>query len=266
MDKDYVAANKEAWEEAFPVHQRGRKANPVDVLQSPEGTFLDAPVIAALERIGVAGKAVGQLCCNNGRELLSIVKMGAASGVGFDLAENFIEEAGRITRETGLNARFICTDIADIPTEFANAFDWVVITAGALCWFHDLGQFFRKAAQVLAPQGHLLIHEIHPFINMLAYKTEPGFDEAHPSQAVYSYFKDDAWIETDGMDYVGGTTYASKPFTSFSHTMGAIISAVAQSGLEIVEMHEYPDDISAGCAHLSGRDLPLSYLLLARKR
>ena len=33
--------------EAFAVHQQGQKVAPVDVLQSPEGAFLDAPVIAA---------------------------------------------------------------------------------------------------------------------------------------------------------------------------------------------------------------------------
>ncbi len=76
---------------------------------------------AQLGRIGVAGKAVGQLCCNNGRELLSVVKIGARSGVGFDLAENFIAEAPT-RRETGGNARFVCTDITQITPEFAGAF------------------------------------------------------------------------------------------------------------------------------------------------
>ena len=265
MDNDYVAANKEAWEEAFAVHQQGRKVDPVDVLQSPEGTYLDAPVREALSRIGVAAKAVGQLCCNNGRELLSVVKMGARSGVGFDLAENFIAEGARIARETGLNARFVCTDITQIPPEFTGTFDLLIVTAGALCWFRDLEALFAKAAEVLAAQGYLLIHEIHPFTQMLAYQSEPDYDAAHPDRPIYSYFRTDVWVETDGMDYVGGTTYASKPFTSFSHTMASIITAMARNGLTIAEMHEFPEDISAGFGHLKERGLPLSYLLLARK-
>ena len=45
--------------EAFAVHQQGQKVAPVDLLQSPEGAFLDAPVIAALSRIGIAGTEKG---------------------------------------------------------------------------------------------------------------------------------------------------------------------------------------------------------------
>lgn len=262
---DYTAANKAAWEEAFEKHRQGRKVDPVAVLTSPEGTFLDPPVIAVLERIGVAGKAVGQLCCNNGRELLSVVKMGARSGVGFDIAENFLGEAAEFARHAGLNARFVCTDIAAISAEFDGAFDLILITAGALCWFEDLEAFFEKASRVLSAQGYLLIHEIHPFTQMLAYKEEPDFDAAHPDRPIYSYFRTDVWVETDGVDYVGGTTYVSKPLYSFSHTMAAIVSAMARSGLTLMEMHEYPEDISAGFGHLEGQGLPLSYLLLARK-
>jgi SAM-dependent methyltransferase len=262
---NYAAANKEAWEEAFEVHKRGRKVDLVDVLLAPEGTFLDAPVLAALGKIGVAGKAVGQLCCNNGRELLSIVKLGARSGVGFDIAANFIEEGRALAEKTELNGRFVCTDIADIAPGYNGAFDIVFVSAGAMTWFQDLGAFFEKASQVLAPEGYLLVHEIHPFVNMLATKDEPGFDADHPDKVVYSYFRADPWVETDGMDYVGGTTYPSKPFYSFSYTMETIVNAVAQSGLTIAEMHEYPEDISAGFGHLNDRGFPLSFVLLASK-
>jgi SAM-dependent methyltransferase len=261
----YAASNKEAWEEAFAVHQRGRKVDPADVLLDPDGTFLGAPVIAVLGRIGVAGRAVGQLCCNNGRELLSVVKMGASSGVGFDIAENFVEEAERIAQKTGLNGCFICADVTNIAPVFDGTLGLVFVTAGALTWFQDLGAFFGKASQILAPQGYLLIHEIHPFIDMLATKDEPGFDAGNPDRFVYSYFREDPWVETDGMDYVGGTNYPSKPFYSFSHTMGAIVNAIVRSGLTILELQEHPDDVSAGFGHLEGRGLPLSYVLLARK-
>lgn len=40
-----------------------------------------------LEKINLVDKAVAQLCCNNGRELLSIKNKGAGYCVGFDIAE-----------------------------------------------------------------------------------------------------------------------------------------------------------------------------------
>ena len=261
----YAAANKEAWEEAFEKHQQGYKIDPADRLLEPEGTFLDEPVIEALKRIGVAGKVVGQFCCNNGRELLSVVKMGARNGIGFDIAENFIEEGRRIAAKAGLNATFYATDIANIPATLDGTVDVALITAGALTWFEDLTAFFHKVAQVLVPGGVVLIHEIHPYTNMLAMQGEPPFDEACPDRVAYSYFRTDPWVETDGVDYVGGTTYVSKPLYSFSHTVANIISAIARNGMVIEEMHEYPTDISASFGHLDDRGIPLSFLLQARK-
>ena len=262
----YAAANKEAWEEAFEKHQQGWKIDPADRLLEPEGTFLDEALMEAVSQVGVAGKVAGQFCCNNGRELLSVVKLGARTGVGFDIAENFIEEARRIAKKAGLDATFYATDIADIPAAFDSTVDLALITAGALCWFQDLTSFFGKVSQVLKPQGVLLIHEIHPFTNMIANQYEPAFDEAHPDRIAYSYFKADPWVETDGVDYIGGTSYPSKPLYSFSHTVSETIGAVARNGMVIEEMHEYPTDISASFGHLGDHGLPLSYLLRARKR
>lgn len=265
IDSEYTQENREAWEEAFAVHQRGWKTDPATRLLDPEDTFLDPPVIDALRRIGIEGKVAGQFCCNNGRELLSVVKMGAREGIGFDFAENFIREARRLTQVAGLNARFVAADIADIPSELDGTCDVLLVTAGALCWFEDLTIFFEKASQVLRSGGTLLIHEIHPFTNLIAMPDEPDFDKENPERIVYSYFKSEPWAANTGMDYVGGTQYESKTFTSFAHRFAAIVNAIAANGLVIQQLEEYPDDISASLAQVSGGRLPLSYLLIARR-
>ena len=46
-------------------------------------------VKAPLMDIGVAGKRVIQLCCNDGRELLSVRHLGAAYCVGVDQSRPF---------------------------------------------------------------------------------------------------------------------------------------------------------------------------------
>lgn len=262
---NYIIENKAAWEEAFNVHQQGWKVDPADKLLAPNFSFLDEPVLAELQQIPLAGKVAGQFCCNNGRELLSLVKLGARAGIGFDLAENFIQEGRRLAQKTGLDAQFIATDIAAIPAEFNASCDLLFISAGALCWFQDLEKFFDKVAQVLAPQGILLIHEIHPFTQMIAMEREPDFDKNHPDKLVYSYFKTEPWIDNSGVDYVGHTSYRSKTFYSFSHTFADIINAIAQHGMVIEKMQEFDIDISAGFEQVNHRHLPLSYLLKAKK-
>ena len=263
---NYTDANREAWQEAFEVHQRGYRTDLAESLLDPGHSFLDEPVIAALRRLQVNGKVAGQLCCNNGRELLSIVKMGAQAGIGFDFAENYIREANRIAQVAKLNAQFVAADIAQIPAEFNETCDLLFVSAGALCWFSDLAVFFQKASQLLRTQGSLLIHEIHPFTNMIAASDEPAFDETHPDKVAYSYFKTDPWIENDGVDYVGKTQYKFKFFYSFSHTFSDIVNAIVQNRMTIEEMREYSTDISASFEQASSDRLPLSYLLTARKR
>jgi SAM-dependent methyltransferase len=134
---DYTKANKAAWEQAFAHHQRARKGDAADQLLAPGFSFLDPCVLDELDKIQVRGKAVGQLCCNDGRELLSLVKLGAASGVGFDIAENFVGEARRLADKSGLAAQFVATDILDIPDTYDDAFDLLFVSIGALCWLAE---------------------------------------------------------------------------------------------------------------------------------
>lgn len=262
---DYARANKAAWEEAYEKHQAGYDADPVERLREGQ-LFLGPELVVALRAIGVANKTVAQFCCNNGRELLSVVGMGAEHGTGFDIAENFAEEGRRIAREAGIAADFIATDIHAVDESYADRFDLMIITCGALTWFADLEMFFAKVALVLREGAHLVIHEKHPFTDMVALPREAGFEADCPERIVYSYFKEEPWVETVGADYIGGTTYDSRPFTSFSHTYASIITAMAHNGLMVESLEEYDRDICASWGHLEGKGMPLSYLMLARAR
>lgn len=259
----YTEQNRLAWQEAFAVHQRGYQRDLAEDLRNPNHTFLDQPVIDALAEIGLKNKTVGQLCCNNGRELLSMVKLGASKGIGFDFAENYTLEGARLAQASGLSAEFFTGDIAEIPADYDNTCDLLLVTAGALTWFEELTVFFAKARQVLRNGGILLIHEIHPFGNVLAMPNDEGYDAEEPQKMVHSYFKSEPWIEETGVDYVGGTTYASKTFYSYSHTFSSIVNAVAQNGFRIERLDEYADDISDSFGEVSGGKFPLSYLLQA---
>ena len=263
---DYTKANKAAWEQAFAPHQRARKTDAADQLLEPGFSFLDQYVLDELEQIQIRGKTVGQFCCNDGRELLSLVKLGAASAVGFDIAENFVDEARRLADKSGLAAQFVATDILDIPDTYADAFDLLFVSIGALCWFPDLSTFFAQATRVLRPAGTLLVHEQHPFTDMLATEDEPEFDPANPEKIAHSYFKNDPWVETQGIDYLGKTQYESSPSYSFAHTLSEILNALAGHGFRLDKFEEFNVDISMMFEPLSGKRLPLSYLLRAMRQ
>ncbi|HVP37493.1 MAG TPA: class I SAM-dependent methyltransferase, partial [Terriglobales bacterium] len=119
---NYTKLNKEAWEEVFPKHKIGWRFDPAEKLLEKDFFFLEKNIIREMQKINLSRKTAGQFCCNNGRELLSIVKLGAESGIGFDIAWNFIDEANRIAKTTNLNCQFIARDIYDISSEYNGRF------------------------------------------------------------------------------------------------------------------------------------------------
>lgn len=91
---DYILSNKEAWEEAF--NQRSEDwGEDIKLKLSKEAfPFIKKILIDESFYFDFQNKTIAQFCCNNGRELFSLMKLGAAKGIGFDIAENMISFAG----------------------------------------------------------------------------------------------------------------------------------------------------------------------------
>ncbi|HSK68901.1 MAG TPA: hypothetical protein VLA21_06525 [Candidatus Limnocylindria bacterium] len=73
--QDYIRTNKEAWEEAFDRRLPGWGDDNAKRLLSEKLPFFAPAVQEELEALSLQGKSVAQFCCNNGRELLSLVKI-----------------------------------------------------------------------------------------------------------------------------------------------------------------------------------------------
>ncbi len=91
--KSFTDANREAWDQAAALHRSQNMESLLAGFRRPGHSCLDEIETERLQALGVAGKDVAQLCCNNGRELLSVKNMGAGRCVGFDAAKGFIEQA-----------------------------------------------------------------------------------------------------------------------------------------------------------------------------
>lgn len=262
---DYIQTNKAAWEEAFDRRKPRWGEDVPERLLREKLPFLHPDLAAELSQLDLLGKHAAQFCCNNGRELLSLMRLGPASGTGFDLADNIVSQARDIAKRAGIqNCEFVAVNLLDIPDTYRDRFDLILFTIGALAWFEDLAPVFAKVSQCLRENGTLCVHDAHPFFNMLPIPGEDCFDSAGAPIPAYSYFKADPWVETHGMSYMTGR-YASKPFISFSHTMGDLITSVAQSGLCVTKLREFDRDVGMTDVY-DGKGVPLSYLLTARKR
>lgn len=261
---DYMKSNKDAWEEAFEHKQQNWGDDNYKVLMEKRLPFLNADVVNELEKINLAGKIIAQFCCNNGRELLSMMQLNPSYGVGFDIAGNIIEQAKETARKANItNCEFIETNILDIDESYHNKFDFICFTVGAITWFKDLSLLFEKASKCLMPNGLLFINDFHPFMNMLPLPGEDGFDEANLNKITYSYFRKEPWIENNGMGYMT-QHYESKTFISYSHTLSDIINSVVAAEMAIKKLSEYNYDVGITNAY-DNKGYPLSFIFLAQK-
>ena len=88
MEK-YIEGNKAAWEEAFENRDASWGTDITERVLTEDYPFFNEETKSVLKKLHTEGTVIGQFCCNNGRELLSLVKSGKArKGVGFDIAEN----------------------------------------------------------------------------------------------------------------------------------------------------------------------------------
>jgi ubiquinone/menaquinone biosynthesis C-methylase UbiE len=215
IEMDYIINNKAAWEEAFEHRRPNWGEDNYKILMNEKLPFLNAHVVSEIEKIDLKGKTIAQFCCNNGRELLSLMHLNPSYGVGFDIAENIIEQAKETARKANIaNCEFVAINITDIDESYYNKFDFIFFTIGAITWFKDLNLLFEKVLKCLRTNGILLINDFHPFMNMLPLPHEDGFDGENLKKIIYSYFKKEPWIENSGMGYMT-PQYESKTFTTY---------------------------------------------------
>ncbi len=260
----YTEANRAAWNEVMPLHQKAAREKWDRAFLQPGYVCLDDVEVEMLQCMGIRGKDVAQLCCNNGRELLSLKNLGAGTCVGFDVSDEAIAEARARAELCRIPCQFVRSDVYAIGPEWAGRFDVVYVSAGALGWIPDLRRFFAVAALLLQPGGHLFIHEIHPVAEMLPCDS-PGLTDA--LRIVEPYFKAEPYVEYGGLDYVGHAEYSSTlPQYWFVHTLSDVIMSMIGSGLALEHFSEYPMDVSAGHHRVeqAHAGVPLSYILIGK--
>ena len=256
-------ANRRAWNASAAHHGASRAWDRlVWGFAVPGFSTFDPTITACLRSVGIAGKSLVQIGCNNGREVLSAIALGARGALGIDQSEAFLAQAALLSTVAKTDARFLRADIYDLPPDTPRGFDIALVTIGVLNWMPDLPGFFRAAAGLLAAGGCLVIYETHPFLEM--------FDPhaADPFTPARSYFATAPVRSEQAIVYDGGARGAAPSSFWFVHRLGDIVHNCVAAGLRIERLEEFPhSNREAEYDRYESRpaQLPLCYTLIARK-
>lgn len=259
-----IASNRDAWNDSAQHHKdtpewRAR----LRAVSHGDFSCLDDTLTGLLQQVGVDGKDVVQLGCNNGRESLSLFALGARSAVGVDQSGAFLDQARELASRSPHQPEFIEADIHHLPTELHQRFDVALITIGVLNWMPDIGEFMRHVAQTLKSGGSLVIYETHPFLEMF----DP--ESADPYRPDSSYFRSEPFVQDQPIVYEGKVEQQASASYWFVHPLSAIFTGAVEAGLQISHFKEYPHSNREELYdqyQQQKAQLPLCYTLVAVKR
>jgi ubiquinone/menaquinone biosynthesis C-methylase UbiE len=251
--------NRRAWEEIADVRiGRWSNRNYTSAFFAAGGCSLDARLVDALG--DVAGQRVLHLMCATGEDSLSLAVLGAEV-VAVDISERQIELARQKARAAEVSVAFLAADIAALPEAVSAAqFDMVYTGGGVLVWVPDIVTWAAVIAAALRPGGRFVLWEYHP----AAMCWEPAEGAL---QVGRDYFSGPGPVETRGWTHFAEGRDAETSKFEFDWTLGEIVTALADAGLRVTRLSEYPTDAEwkfgemlAAAARLPG------LLLLAAER
>ena len=278
MDK-YLKNNKALWNEITPIHAQSAFYD-LEGFKKGNSSML-CPV--EFEEMGdVNRKSLLHLQCHFGMDTLSWARQGA-NVTGVDFSDKAIDLARSLSKELGIEAEFICSDIYDLPEKLSGKFDIVYTSGGVLCWLPDLKRWAEIISHFLKPGGFFYILEGHPF--SCVFDDSPDATEL---KIQYSYFHTPEptkwepqcdytspvkgslkWINDDPDAVVTHGSY------EWTHDLGDIINSIISSGLRIEFLHEFPaifykcypfmKQDKDGWWRLEGDKIPLTFSIKAIK-
>lgn len=190
-----------------------------------------------MEEIGaVEGKELLHLQCHFGLDTLCWARLGARA-TGADFSSAAIEQARKLAADVGLDARFVCSDLYELPDLLTEEFDIVYTSRGVLGWLPDIDRWARVVARFVRPGGFFYITEIHPVA--LVFDDDDGVTEL---RLRYPYFSqaDPLVVKTEG-SYADRTAKVVQSVSySWNHGLGEIVTALANAGLRVAFLHELP--------------------------
>jgi hypothetical protein len=137
----------------------------------------------------------------------------------------------------------LCVELGDVgaqlPRHLDGQFDVVYTTCGVLGWLPDLKRWAKVAAHFVRPGGVLYVAEIHPIAQVW-----DDSDDIRPGELRlrYPYWEQSGPIATPVQgSYRDRGAHVDEPAEyTWQHSLGEIVTAVAEAGLHIEFLHEFP--------------------------
>ena len=229
------ASNQRLWDAWTKVHAEGEF---YDVAGFRQGGVRVRPY--EIEALGdVTGKTLLHLQCHFGLDTLSWARLGAQV-TGVDFSPAAITLARELAADVGLpEARFIESNIYQVPLRLGDEFDIVYTSRGVLGWLPDIRGWARVVARFVKPGGRFYITEAHPVLQVFEDEgVSPG-----ELRLRYPY-----WEHGDPLIFDVHGSYADPNADlgaehqehGWDHGLGEIVTALIDAGLRIDKLIEYP--------------------------
>ena len=232
MEK-FMEANREHWNELTPIHERSAFYD-VEAFKAGGSTLTSIE----LQELGdVSGKSMLHLQCHFGLDTLSWARLGARV-TGVDYSNEAIDLARSVGSEQGIDARFVMSNVYDLPNVLDERFDVVFTSYGVLMWLPELGKWADLVSHFLKPGGTFYIVEFHPVASVF-------YDGPDATDLLvhYPYFHSykPTKFEPDGTgSYADRSATVATTTYEWSHGIGEIVSSLLSAGLTIESLHEFP--------------------------
>jgi cyclopropane fatty-acyl-phospholipid synthase-like methyltransferase len=187
----------------------------------------------------VNGKRLLDLGCGDGAELLSWARLGA-SVVGVDNSPRQLTVAQQGADALGFGTdrcRLVLADLLQLPDDLLQEEFDVVVSVAVSSWIGDLDRWFAEVFRALKPGGVFLLAAAH---SLSAFYRARQRGEADWQ----SYFDEGPFTERlgeDGAHHRWNPAGETLTTVQWMHTLGHLVTAVAQAGLRISHLVEIPD-------------------------
>ena len=229
---EFTETNRRHWDEITAVHVASEF---YDVASFRAGKSKLKSI--ELEELGdVRGKSLLHMQCHFALDTLSWAREGARV-TGIDFSKPAIEAARALAAETGIEARFLVTDIYAAPDALEGEFDIVFTSYGALNWLPDIARWAEIAAHFVRPGGTFYVAEFHPVSQI--FDDEPNATDLHVR---YPYFPLEEPMRFDDLGTYTDRTAVFENSTTYEwpHPVSEVLTALVDAGLRIEFLHEFP--------------------------
>jgi SAM-dependent methyltransferase len=238
MDLDRAAEANRAWWDAV---RRQRDAGLIAKNHDVAAQILagaSGPCPEQLAFLGdVAGKRLLDLGCGDGCELVPLARLGAVA-TGVDNSPVQLATAQRTADALGVRVRLVLADLMRLPEDLLQGQFDLVFSSHVTAWVGDLDRWFGSVRRALVPGGVFVLRGGHPLAGFLAHREDQPAERA-------SYFEQGPFVERAGRSERWNPLGEEHTTVEWTHTLGAIVTAVAQAGLRVTHLTEVGGEPSA---------------------